>query len=290
MRNAFEHLVLVGAAADVEEVGGLAAVVLDQVHRAHRQPRAVDQAGDVAVEADVAQARSCAARSSAGSSSATSSMAAMSGWRNRALSSKLSLQSSARTSPVVGDDQRVDLGERGVLVEEELDEALEERPRPSWRSRPVRPERLADLAGLEVGQAERRRRSARGGSSRASRGRRSRSRRPPRSRPSAPGTCRPRSIGQAEVELAGDVVADGDQHLGDRLALGAGLVGDQGLAQQARGGLLGLVAADRTSWTPLAIPSGRGFWPLAISRASRAVDLGADGDPLAAAARRGPGP
>ncbi len=34
-----EHLVLVGAAADVEEVGRLAAVVLDQVHRAHRQAR-----------------------------------------------------------------------------------------------------------------------------------------------------------------------------------------------------------------------------------------------------------
>ena len=51
-----EHLVLVGAAADVEEIGRLAAVVLDQVHRAHRQPRAIDQAGDVAVQADVAQA------------------------------------------------------------------------------------------------------------------------------------------------------------------------------------------------------------------------------------------
>ena len=54
--EAFEHLVLAGAAADVEEVGGLAAVVLDQVHRAHGQAGAVDQAGDVAVEADVAQA------------------------------------------------------------------------------------------------------------------------------------------------------------------------------------------------------------------------------------------
>ena len=218
MRNAFEHLVLVGAAADVEEVGRLAAVVLDQVHRAHRQAGAVDQAGDVAVEADVAQARSCAARSSAGSSSASSSIAAMSGWRNRALSSKLSLQSSASTSPVVGDDQRVDLGERGVGVEEELDEVLEERrPFLGRIAGQVRAPCRSCGPGNRPGRG--RRRSARGGSSRASCGRRSRSRRPPRSWPSATGHWRPRSIGHAEVELAGDVVADGDQHLGDRAAL-----------------------------------------------------------------------
>ena len=133
--EALEHLVLVGAAADVEEVGRLAAVVLDQVHRAHGQPRAVDQAGDVAVEADVARGRCAPARSSAGSSSVSSSMAAMSGWRKTALSSKLSLQSSASTSPLVGDDQRVDLGQRGILVEEELDEVLEEHRPLLGRSR-----------------------------------------------------------------------------------------------------------------------------------------------------------
>ena len=53
----FGDLLGVGAAADVEEVGRLAAVQLDQVHRAHRQAGAVDQAADVAVELDVAQAR-----------------------------------------------------------------------------------------------------------------------------------------------------------------------------------------------------------------------------------------
>ena len=42
-------LFLVGAAADVEEVRRLAAVILDDVHRAHRQAGAVDQAADVAV-------------------------------------------------------------------------------------------------------------------------------------------------------------------------------------------------------------------------------------------------
>src|SRR5215212_8962675 len=44
-----------GAAAHVEEVGGLAARELDDVHRRHREPRAVDHAGDVAVELDVVE-------------------------------------------------------------------------------------------------------------------------------------------------------------------------------------------------------------------------------------------
>ena len=43
------------AAADVEEVGRLAAVELDDVHRRHREAGAVDHAADVAVERDVVQ-------------------------------------------------------------------------------------------------------------------------------------------------------------------------------------------------------------------------------------------
>ena len=43
-------------AADVEEVGGLAAGPLDEVHRGHRQARAVDHAADRAVELDEGQA------------------------------------------------------------------------------------------------------------------------------------------------------------------------------------------------------------------------------------------
>ena len=50
MRNASVTCSVVGAAADVEEVGRLAAVQLDEVHRAHRQAGAVHQAADVAVE------------------------------------------------------------------------------------------------------------------------------------------------------------------------------------------------------------------------------------------------
>src|SRR5207253_1756318 len=44
------------AAADVEKVGRLTAVVLDQVHRRHREPRAVDAAADGAVQLDEGQA------------------------------------------------------------------------------------------------------------------------------------------------------------------------------------------------------------------------------------------
>ena len=46
------HLIGAGAAADVEEVGRLAAVELHRVHRGHRQPGAIDDAADVAVELD----------------------------------------------------------------------------------------------------------------------------------------------------------------------------------------------------------------------------------------------
>ena len=49
------HLVLRGAAADVEEVGGAFAVELDDVHRRHGEAGAVDHAADRAVERDVVE-------------------------------------------------------------------------------------------------------------------------------------------------------------------------------------------------------------------------------------------
>ena len=55
MRKALLDLLGVGAAADVEEVGRLAAGQLDDVHRRHGQAGAVDHAADRAVEADVVQ-------------------------------------------------------------------------------------------------------------------------------------------------------------------------------------------------------------------------------------------
>ena len=94
----FGHLFDVGAAADVEEIGRLAAVQFDEVHRAHRQPGAVDQAADVAVQPDVAQP-GLAGRTSVGFFLGQIAEPVSSGWRNRALSSKLILASSASISP-----------------------------------------------------------------------------------------------------------------------------------------------------------------------------------------------
>ena len=45
-----------GPAADVEEVGRLAAGMLDHVHGRHGEPGAVDDAADIAVEPDIAEA------------------------------------------------------------------------------------------------------------------------------------------------------------------------------------------------------------------------------------------
>ncbi len=50
-------LLLIRAAAHVEEVGRAAAVVLDDVHRGHREAGAVHEAADVAVERHVREAR-----------------------------------------------------------------------------------------------------------------------------------------------------------------------------------------------------------------------------------------
>src|SRR5439155_2304887 len=50
-------LLRIGAAADVEEVGGLAAVVLHQVHRRHREAGAVHAAANGALELDEREPR-----------------------------------------------------------------------------------------------------------------------------------------------------------------------------------------------------------------------------------------
>ena len=54
-RRGGPRLLLGGVAADVQEVGGRAAVQLDDVHGRHGQARAVDHAADAAVQADVVQ-------------------------------------------------------------------------------------------------------------------------------------------------------------------------------------------------------------------------------------------
>ena len=91
-------LLLGGAAADVEEVRGLAAVELDDVHGGHGEAGAVHQAGDVAVELDVVEPV-LGGRDFGGILLVLSRIAAMSGCRKSALSSKLIFASSAMSLP-----------------------------------------------------------------------------------------------------------------------------------------------------------------------------------------------
>ena len=73
-----------GAAADVEEVGRLAAEQLDGVHGRHRQAGAVDQAADVAVQADVGEVE-LAGLDLGRIFFVEVAQATISGWRNSAL-------------------------------------------------------------------------------------------------------------------------------------------------------------------------------------------------------------
>ena len=216
MRKPFEHLVFAGAAADVEEIGRLAAVVLDQVHRAHRQPRPIDQAGDVAVQVHEAQAalagpqlgRIFFGRVEQGGDV---------GVAEQGVVVEIELAIERQHVAAGRDDQRVDLGERGVGVDEELDEVLEKR-RPFLGRIAGEAERLADLPRLEIGQAEadvdRHAEDLFGGvvrddldiDSAFGRGHHDRALQAAVDR-------------QPQVELAGDVVPDRDQHLGDRAPL-----------------------------------------------------------------------
>ena len=205
----------------------------------------------------------------------------MSLWRNRALSSKFSLASRARTSPL-------SVTIRGLISASEASVSRKKRTNALRNFSPflarlaLQAEGLADLAGLEVGQAE-------ADVDRLAvdllgrlvgddldldaplgRGHQDRALQAP-------------VDGQAEVELAGDVVADGDQHLRDRLPLGAGLVGDQGLAEQARRRPCGvLLRPDELD--ALGHPVVAGLQAAGDLQGLAPVVVGADGDPLAAAA------
>ena len=97
------------------KLAGLAAVVLHQVHRRHREAGAVHDAADVAVELDereVRVARVHLARRLRASRRAA--RRARAGDRARCRRRTI-FASSASTSPCGRDDERVDLGERAPL-------------------------------------------------------------------------------------------------------------------------------------------------------------------------------
>jgi hypothetical protein len=120
------HLLLRGATADVEEVGGFGAIKLDDVHRRHGKARAVDHAADLAVERDVVQVmlgggeflgvllRLVAQRGDVG--------VAVDGV---AVEAELGVEYLERST--VGHDQRVDLQHLHVLLDEGLVEDAHQR-------------------------------------------------------------------------------------------------------------------------------------------------------------------
>ena len=95
------HLLLGGAAADVEEIRRRLAVELDDVHGRHGQAGAVDHAADGAVERDVVEIVAARLRSPWRPPRSRSRSAAISGWRNSALSSKPTLASRQISSPAL---------------------------------------------------------------------------------------------------------------------------------------------------------------------------------------------
>ena len=82
-----DDLLRIRRAADVEEVGRLAAVVLHEVHRRHREAGAVHDAADVAVELDEREVRVARLAPRSAPRPLSSRSAARSAWRSSSLSS-----------------------------------------------------------------------------------------------------------------------------------------------------------------------------------------------------------
>ncbi len=118
------HLFLGGAAADVEEVGGLRAIELDDVHGRHGEAGAVDHAADRAVELDVRQLvlrRLELHRIFFGLVAQRDDV----GMAEQRVAVEVHLGVEADQLAVLRHHQRVDLEQAHVLVEDQLVEALD---------------------------------------------------------------------------------------------------------------------------------------------------------------------
>ena len=117
------------ATADVEEVGGLAAGALDQVHGGHGQAGAVDHAADVAVEADEGEAgRAGLDVGGVLLVEVAHLLVAGVSAEGGVVERDLGVEQLQRLDRAVGavfahDRQRVDLDQVGVLVDHHLDQA-----------------------------------------------------------------------------------------------------------------------------------------------------------------------
>ena len=222
---------LAGAAADVEEVGRLAAVELDDVHRGHGEAGAVDHAGDVAVELDVVQVE---LRRLDLHRVLLVEVAHLHDVRvaEEGVVVEVDLGVERHHVARAGDHQRIDLGERRVRLQIGVHEPGDQL-RGLGRRLPFEAEAAGHGAGLERQDAE-------VGIDRQPedllrmRGRdlldvHAAGRRGHDHRLALGAVERDR-----EVELLGDVGGLLDQHLADELPFGAGLVGDELHAEDLR--------------------------------------------------------
>ncbi len=95
------------------------------------------------------------ASTSSGSSSAVSRSALISAWRNSALSSKVTLASRGKQLVVLGRDERIDLDQRGIGIDECLIQALQE-SNSLIDLRRFESKRKSELARLPCAEANRR--------------------------------------------------------------------------------------------------------------------------------------
>ena len=135
------------AAADVEEVRGLAAVELDRVHRRHREAGAVHEAADVAVERDVREVElrrfdlgrillvEVAHRDDVG-------------MAEQRVGVEVELGVERDHLAVAGDDQRIDLGERRVGLDERAVERLQQSRAPAATLAVGNADLARDVVGL----------------------------------------------------------------------------------------------------------------------------------------------
>ena len=150
-----------GAAADVEEVGRLAAGALDEIHRGHRQAGPVDHAADRAIELDEGEpglARLAVGRILlVGIAQRLELGVPGEGGvveRHLGIQADQALDGRARRVGLANDRQRIDLDEVRVVGEHRPDEALGDRD--GGLELPAQTHRERELARLVVEQAQHR--------------------------------------------------------------------------------------------------------------------------------------
>ncbi len=119
-------LLLVGSAADIKEVRWFAAAVFDDIHRGHGEAGAVDEAGDVSVEADVVEVR-LRGFDFAGILLGGVAVGEDVGVAEEGVVVEVELRIERADVAGFGDDKRVDLHHRAIAGDEEAVEVFKER-------------------------------------------------------------------------------------------------------------------------------------------------------------------